>query len=730
MCNILIMNKNIPDLFALLCSLLIFSIAPGEATAQRDCAHEVLLPKVPLISIWEHQGSVDLGPAAEKCGFNTAWSHEGPWRERPFNQTMTWRHLNTPGIDHVIAMVSRQQWGWESHEESMQHAARVAELSLRYPGKFAGIYLNDYYYETLESEGLPGRTPEQFAEITRLVRQINPRLPVWVPIYPYNELDKPFDFDFDAVICNIYWQPQVPFIEDHLNAVIEKFQGSKPVLASLYIARGTAGDGWMGEEEFRRAMDLYVRYINEGKIIGLRIFRAAQLYERTEYMEWIKEALVNLDPEEAVRNRDKRMGPTVKFGKYSETEITRWPDGKRGAVSLTWDDGSPNQFRVALPIMNNLDIPATFFINTGRISGSRYPDRFIGRDIGSIIEETATVPTGPGNYLERSSAARYLGYRGTGAWFNDAAIHYRDGRPGEAFEVIDRLYEGVRNGEFQPANSSEIGSGGSDMFTWDDFRSYAAMGHEFASHTISHPFLIALDDANLIHEMVKSRDDILEQLGEAHTFSMAIPYGARNDRVVRIANMVYPALRDTMSEPFFKEVNRGNPEDAVCADSEYVKWMHEPLRRFSLEVIKSWVDATVARDNIWLIPVLHGVDGIGWEALPGELLQEYFEYIKSMEDKLWIATFGDVAKYIRARMNSTVKTIRKDEEITVMLSHGLDPMYNVPLTLKTYLPPGWDGARVRQGNDIIVVSAEQDTFGSYVLYRALPNAEPAILIKK
>jgi hypothetical protein len=128
---------------------------------------------------------------------------------------------------------------------------------------------------------------------------------------------------------------------------------------------------------------------------------------------------------------------------------------------------------------------------------------------------------------------------------------------------------------------------------------------------------------------------------------------------------------------------------------------------------------------------LHGVDGIGWEALPGEFLQEYFEYIKSMEDKLWIATFGDVTKYIRARMNSTVKTIRKGEEITVMLSHGLDPsMYDVPLTLKTYLPPGWNAVNVQQGNNTALVSPRQDTFGTYVLYQAIPNAEPAVLTKK
>ena len=34
-----------------------------------------------------------------------------------------------------------------------------------------------------------------------------------------------------------------------------------------------------------------------------------------------------------------------------QTEITKWQDGKTGAVSITYDDGSINQFRYALPLM-------------------------------------------------------------------------------------------------------------------------------------------------------------------------------------------------------------------------------------------------------------------------------------------------------------------------------------------------------------------------------------------
>ena len=49
------------------------------------------------------------------------------------------------------------------------------------------------------------------------------------------------------------------------------------------------------------------------------------------------------------------------------TEVEKWQDGKTAAVTLTYDDGSANQFNVALPIMNKLELPATFFINTGNI---------------------------------------------------------------------------------------------------------------------------------------------------------------------------------------------------------------------------------------------------------------------------------------------------------------------------------------------------------------------------
>src|SRR5438552_5084408 len=104
----------------------------------------------------------------------------------------------------------------------------------------------------------------------------------------------------------------------------------------------------------------------------------------------------------------------------AQTEITTWQDGKTGAVSLTYDDGSINQFKFALPVMKRLNLPATFYIITGPIPGSKYQGKFIGRPVANIIAETATVPTNARNYFERASAAKYLGYTGANAYYDSS----------------------------------------------------------------------------------------------------------------------------------------------------------------------------------------------------------------------------------------------------------------------------------------------------------------------
>jgi peptidoglycan/xylan/chitin deacetylase (PgdA/CDA1 family) len=418
---------------------------------------------------------------------------------------------------------------------------------------------------------------------------------------------------------------------------------------------------------------------------------------------------------------EQRNSPETASG---ETEITKWQYGKNAAVSLTYDDGSINQFTKALPIMNRLELPGTFFIITGQIPGSQYQGKFIGRPVKEIIAETSRVPTNKDNFFERASAIGYLGYRGTLEYHTQAGGFIDAEKEEEAYQVIDEVYQKVRAGAFKQGTPRKNEVDEAKGLTWDKVRDFAAQGHEFASHTITHPRLAALDEANMIYELEKSKEDILNQLGPQYTFSAEGPYGTENERVMDYLLKIYPATRNRMPEPYLEEINRGSKMQPGSSDKEYVQWQRGALTNTPLPLMKSWVDTVAAHQNHWLVLVFHGVDGVGWESLPSTLLDEYFQYIKEREDKLWVATFADVTKYMRQRMNATVKTEEQENKIVVDLRHSLDKdLYNHPLTLKTYIPSRWDAVSVRQGDRDQRVQAQRDEKGTYVFYQALPNAQ-------
>lgn len=259
----------------------------------RLAAERVYLPTEPLITVWEHSAKVDIGPVVEAVGFNTVWTHDKPYSGEKLEETLMYRHMQTPGIKYVIAKIERSIWGW-THEQSLRHAEWIARLSLTNKS-IIGVYLNDFYGEMEAREKTPekgGRTPDQWREIIARLRSINPRLAIWVPCYPPRELDYPFDFDVDAVIFNFYNTKVIADAEKLLLQAEEKFKG-KPIIAGLYLNAGSERR-WLTEEEFKSLMELFVRHINEGKIAGLRIFRAQNLQERPEYMSWAREALAKL----------------------------------------------------------------------------------------------------------------------------------------------------------------------------------------------------------------------------------------------------------------------------------------------------------------------------------------------------------------------------------------------------------------------------------------------------
>ncbi len=430
-----------------------------------------------------------------------------------------------------------------------------------------------------------------------------------------------------------------------------------------------------------------------------------------------------------------------------ETSVTKWPGGKRGAVSITYDDGSLNQFRIAVPIMDRLGLPGTFYINTGRIpGGSTWTGRHIGRSWQEIAAEVRTVPTDAENVFERASAMRFMPFRGAGNTFTTAGIEIDAGRMNEGIKIINDFYVKLNAGELEaaPVREGERRSQEGEL-TWDLARELTARGHEFSSHMVTHPYMSALDAPNIIYELEAGRDEIRRQLGVRSTLVGEMPYDTEVERAFELMLPIFPVAR---SRPWFRytmELHQPGWSSMTDPEREYVQMRQTVYTRTTLEELNGWVDRAAAHDNIWLVTIHHGIDGIGWEAQKSRDVAAHFRHIAAQRDKLWVATFGDAARYVKERLSAVVTARVCSEEgcpcgcdcggqcgaIVVTVDHPLDKtLFDLPLTMKTYVDPAWEEATVTQGTEIAVRPVQRDDHGTFVMYDAIPGGGEISLKRK
>ena len=429
------------------------------------------------------------------------------------------------------------------------------------------------------------------------------------------------------------------------------------------------------------------------------------------------------------------------WGQEPRTDITKWQDGKLAAVSLTYDDSTINQFRIAVPLMNERGLPATFFIITGEIPGSEFMPTFVGRPIMDIIRESATVPTNKANALERSSMLRYLGEvqrvpvvlekfrpnsagalieKGEFAAFDAILAALRE--TGVTYAVGAKPHVPVRSQEDGRPPAAQPGG-----LTWDEMRRVAKQGHEIANHLVSHAHTPGLDEANILYEAMKADEDLRAQMGDRHTFSIESAYGIHDARVEKILVPRFPLTRNWVTDAFMGGILRGDRRDPASMTQEYVQWQRGLITKTPAQEMNGWIDTSLATGT-WLVLVIHGIEGIGYEPVPTANLRAYLDYMKAREDRLWVATFADAAKYARERMASQVTTKQAGNAIEVTVRHALDAKrYDLQLTAKTTVPAEWSSVRVSQGRTTATIPVQREGGSSYVTYRITPNGSVARL---
>lgn len=193
-----------------------------------------------------------------------------------------------------------------------------------------------------------------------------------------------------------------------------------------------------------------------------------------------------------------------------------------GAVAVTFDDGFADTFRYAFPILKRHSIPATIFLATGYVD-SREPFWFeLAAYLVYHVEPNALIlPDGRTLPPDDSKQTRTNSLRQIHGLLKDLPNAQR---VAIIREWTEKFHDDIAHDAF----------GHSQPISWQQVSDMAAAGIDFGSHTVSHPNLTRLTEAELDWELTESKR-VLEERLQREVNSLAYPIGtssAFDDRVI------------------------------------------------------------------------------------------------------------------------------------------------------------------------------------------------------
>lgn len=173
----------------------------------------------------------------------------------------------------------------------------------------------------------------------------------------------------------------------------------------------------------------------------------------------------------------------------------------RDAVLVTFDDGYDDNYRVAFPILRDLDMSAMFFVSTGHIdSGQPYAYDW-------LVHMLCSTPSG-------GLLAPELGLD----WTLGAGLEQRRA---QAAELLDRLK--ALDDDGQEALIARLerewdmprrqGHADCRPMTWDQLRQMRRAGMEVGSHGVGHRMLAKLPRERMLAEVGDSKAALERELG-------------------------------------------------------------------------------------------------------------------------------------------------------------------------------------------------------------------------
>ena len=222
-------------------------------------------------------------------------------------------------------------------------------------------------------------------------------------------------------------------------------------------------------------------------------------------------------------------------------------------------------------------------------------------------------------------------------------------------------------------------------FTWAEAKEMSDKGHEMSNHSWSHPNMTTLSENELKEQIRKNDEAILANLGKPST-TFCFPYNAYNDAVLA-------------------EVMKGRI--GARLKEFWLGGQHSPK-----EYLQKQIEDALAAGS-WIVGMTHGIN-YGYDCYEdASEFTDFLDYLKSLEDRIWVGTFRDVAAYTAVAKGISLDISKDGKEITVVPATNLDrTLYETPLTLEV----NTDGKKIKAQQDGKALEASYRNGKAYITF--------------
>ena len=262
---------------------------------------------------------------------------------------------------------------------------------------------------------------------------------------------------------------------------------------------------------------------------------------------------------------------------------------------------------------------------------------------------------------------------------------------------------------------------------WNLFQSLDSLGHEFASHTLSHPRALDIPLNEFIAEAQAARDTINARLPQSLCTTFAYPFGQgsgdspKEDSIRQMIRTHFIGARGTSATlPTYDEIGTG---DYAFRSAGYLM-----RNTTTLEDVRTQL-AETKNSGSWLSLVYHGIadeNPGSFDVLTSDF-DQHLDAIQADSAVVWVAPYRDVLMYYQERASATLSLIEEtDSHFLLRLTDTLpDSIYQHPLTInfRPESPVSVDSV-LQQGRSIPFVQGD-----ATIRFEAVPDAGPIRLVK-